>query len=73
MDAKSVTVRETLHHGNMRSITETTVPDLSPANVARVLASSPYVYGGQAAARVAEELTATGKGDHGWSRFEVVR
>jgi hypothetical protein len=74
----TVTVRETIHHGNYRNVREQVIPatmagirDLlaaSPynANVVDTMTSNPYVMS------MAVALLADGYGEFGWASYELV-
>lgn len=66
-------IRETLHHGNFRAVTDTPFVTLDADAVRRALMASPYAAGATPSARAVGEvwfgLTREGRGEWGWATY----
>jgi hypothetical protein len=76
---ESITVRETIHHGDYRNVREQTIRPTWDGLVA-LLDASPYNAKGHRAdyaknryvAIMFADLLTKGRGEHGWARYEVI-
>jgi hypothetical protein len=75
---ESITVRETIHHGDYRNVREQTIR-LTWEGFTDMLDGSPYNARGHAAdyarnryTRLFADLLTKGRGAHGWARYEVI-
>lgn len=68
----SITVRETVHHGNYRNVREVVLPDTTPDTLGAMVTECPYMVR-PPLGYLAVALDSGGSYAHGWVTWEVVR
>lgn len=68
----SVTIRETIHHGDHRAERDVEIEDLSLPSVAKMLRDADPGYVRNATGDVAAQLATRGEAERGWVRWVIV-